>query len=91
VNALTAAFDAFYANGLAPAIGEVGSDWIPSDLEKRLSRAQHEGDLPDDVRPSDLARYVCTVAQGLAVQAVGGASAAQRRRVVELVMRGWPE
>ncbi len=59
-------------------------------LEKRLIRAHKEGDLPPDARPGDLARYVFTVAQGLAVQAVGGMTATQRRRVAELALRAWP-
>jgi AcrR family transcriptional regulator len=58
-------------------------------LAQRLARAQKEGDLPADARPNDLARYVCTVAQGLSVQASGGATAPQLRRVAELALMNW--
>jgi AcrR family transcriptional regulator len=60
-------------------------------LVARLERARREGDLAADARPSDLARYVLTVCHGLAVQAVGGATRQQLRRVVELAMRAWPD
>jgi AcrR family transcriptional regulator len=37
-------------------------------LRRRLQRAKREGDLPQDADPSELARYVMTVLQGMAVQ-----------------------
>ena len=60
-------------------------------LVARLERARREGDLAASARPADLARYVWTVCHGLAVQAVGGATREQLRRVVDLAMRAWPE
>ena len=60
-------------------------------LRQRLERAQAEGDLPADASPADLARYVMTVQQGMSVQAAGGASRAQLRRVVENALRAWPK
>ncbi len=59
-------------------------------LRKRLERAHSERDLPADASPADLARYVMTVHQGMSVQAAGGASRPQLRRVVETALRGWP-
>jgi AcrR family transcriptional regulator len=59
-------------------------------LRRRLVRAKAEGDLPHDVDPADLARYVLTVVRGMAVQAAGGASRQQLRRVVEVALRAWP-
>jgi AcrR family transcriptional regulator len=59
-------------------------------LTARLERAKREGDLPPDARPADLARYVYTVCHGIAVQAVGGATRDQLRRVVQIAMRAWP-
>ena len=38
-------------------------------IRKRFERARAEGDLPADSQPADLARYVATVTQGMAVQA----------------------
>src|SRR5258706_301144 len=43
-------------------------------LRKRLERAKSERDLPADAKPADLARYITTVMQGMAVQAASGAS-----------------
>jgi AcrR family transcriptional regulator len=59
-------------------------------LRQRLKRAKAEGDLPRDTNPADLARYVATVAHGMSVQAAGGASRSQLRRVVQTVLRTWP-
>ena len=58
-------------------------------LRQRLKRAKAEGDLPRDANPTDLARYVATVAHGMSVQAAGGASRSQLRRVVQTVLRTW--
>jgi AcrR family transcriptional regulator len=60
-------------------------------LRKRLERAKREGDLPPDANPADLARYIATVYQGMSVQAAGGATRGQLRRVAETVLQGWPE
>jgi AcrR family transcriptional regulator len=57
----------------------------------RMQRAHKEGDLPPDAKPVDLARYLTTVAQGLAVQATAGVSSAQLRRIAELAMGAWPK
>jgi AcrR family transcriptional regulator len=59
-------------------------------LRHRFKRAKSQGDLPPDSEPGDLARYVATVAQGMAVQAAGGASRNELLRVVETVLRAWP-
>ena len=63
---------------------------IEAALAARFERAKKEGDLPADAKPAELARYVYTVCNGLSVQAVGGATREQLRRVVEMAMRGWP-
>jgi hypothetical protein len=59
-------------------------------LRERLKRAKAEGELGDDASPTDLARYVWTVCQGMAVQAAGGASRADLQRVAREVLKGWP-
>ena len=59
-------------------------------LQQRLERAQREGDLPVDASAADLARYVATVAQGMAVQAAGGATREQLRRVAGIALLAWP-
>lgn len=59
-------------------------------LRQRLTRATRDGDLPADANCADLARFVCVVLHGMAVQAAGGASRSQLRRVAETALRAWP-
>lgn len=60
------------------------------DLRDRLSRAIAEGDLPADANADDLARYVAAILQGMAVQAAGGASRDQLRKLADMALRSWP-
>jgi AcrR family transcriptional regulator len=60
-------------------------------LRRRLQRAKREGDLPRNANPAELARYVITVLQGMAIQGAGGASPDQLRRVAQVALRAWPE
>ncbi len=59
-------------------------------LRQRLQRAVAEGDLAPDADPELLARYVMSLAQGMAVQASGGVTRAQLLPLVALAMRAWP-
>jgi hypothetical protein len=59
-------------------------------LRERFERASTEGDLPQHVDPSALAKYVTTVVHGMAVQSAGGASREELAAVVELALRGFP-
>ena len=59
-------------------------------LRRRFQRAKAEGDLPGDVDAGDLARYVAAVIHGMSVQAAGGATRKELRRVVEMALRAWP-
>ncbi|HEX6468289.1 MAG TPA: TetR/AcrR family transcriptional regulator [Streptosporangiaceae bacterium] len=59
-------------------------------LVERLDRARAEGDLPADCDPSDLARFLMTLTDGIAVQAAGGCGADELRRVAETALRAWP-
>jgi AcrR family transcriptional regulator len=60
-------------------------------IRDRFQRAQREGDLPAEVNPADLASYVVTVMRGMSVQAAGGATPTQLRRVAKMALRAWPE
>jgi AcrR family transcriptional regulator len=60
-------------------------------LRRRLQRAKREGDLPKNADPAELARYVMTVARGMAVQSAGGASRDQLHRVAQIALRAWPK
>jgi AcrR family transcriptional regulator len=59
-------------------------------VRQRFERARADGDLPAEADAADLARYVVTVMRGMAVQATGGASREDLRRVAELALQAWP-
>ncbi|HZR28886.1 MAG TPA: TetR/AcrR family transcriptional regulator [Terriglobales bacterium] len=61
------------------------------EIYKRLKRAKADGDLPPDSNPADLARFIATMSQGIAVQAAGGATRAELERVVQTALRAWPK
>jgi AcrR family transcriptional regulator len=60
------------------------------DLRRRFERAVAEGDLPKDADAADLARYISAILQGMAVQAAGGASREQLRKIAHMTLRTWP-
>ena len=60
-------------------------------LRRRLQRAKREGDLSNNANPAELARYVMTVLQGMAVQGANGAKRDQLRRVARIALRAWPK
>ncbi|MEU0847006.1 TetR/AcrR family transcriptional regulator [Streptomyces flaveolus] len=59
-------------------------------IRERFLVARAEGDLPPDSDPSTLARYVFTVAYGVAVQAASGVPRAQLLETVQMSLRAWP-
>jgi len=59
-------------------------------IRRRFQRAKTEGDLPADSDAAELARYVVTISQGMAVQAAGGASRKELQRVASMATRAWP-
>jgi AcrR family transcriptional regulator len=59
-------------------------------LQKRLRRAKREGDIGRDLDPTDLARYVLVLLNGLGIQAANGATRAEMQRAVELAIRTLP-
>jgi AcrR family transcriptional regulator len=60
-------------------------------ISERFERAVRENDLPEGSDCATLARYVVTVLNGLAVQAVSGATEKELRKVSALAMRAWPD
>jgi AcrR family transcriptional regulator len=56
----------------------------------RLQRAKDEGDLPPDIEPEALSRYMIAVMQGLSVQASAGASCQELQSLVDMAIRTWP-
>jgi len=59
-------------------------------LRGRFQRAVDEGDLPAGVDPGLLARYLMTVANGIAVQAAGGAARDDLQQVADVALHTWP-
>jgi AcrR family transcriptional regulator len=57
---------------------------------ERFEHAAREGDLPPPLDPRQLARFVWTVNQGIAVQAAGGATRSELDGVWAMAMRCWP-
>ncbi|QDN95399.1 TetR/AcrR family transcriptional regulator [Streptomyces sp. S1A1-8] len=84
----------------ALAAGDPGSDardaliaWRnehTSLLRDRFRQAVDEGDLPPDADPELLARYLTTVANGIAVQAAGGTARDDLQQVADMALRSWP-
>lgn len=60
-------------------------------LRRRFQRAKREDDLPRNADPAELARYVMTVLQGMAIQGADGAGCDQLRRVAQIALRAWPK
>lgn len=60
------------------------------DLRERFERAIAEGDLPEGSDAADLAAYLSAILQGMAVQAAGGRTRAQLRKIAEMALRTWP-
>lgn len=61
-----------------------------SRLVDRFRRARDEGDLPAEADPELLARFLMTVANGIAVQAAGGTAPEALQRVADAALQAWP-
>lgn len=59
-------------------------------LEQRFRRAVDEGDLPGEVDPGRLARYVMALAFGIPVHAANGLGRAELDDIVDQAMLCWP-
>lgn len=59
-------------------------------LRERFQRAIDERDLPANADAGSIAQYVMTVSNGIAVQALGGATRDELRRVAVAALKNWP-
>jgi hypothetical protein len=59
-------------------------------IRDRFERAVSEGDLPPDLDPDALARFVLAVNPGLSVLAAGGASRTELLQVVQTALQACP-
>ena len=60
------------------------------ELRKRFKHFQSNGALPADADPDALARYIVTIAWGMAVEAQSGASRSDLHRTVKQALASWP-
>lgn len=58
-------------------------------IRRRFAKASAK-ELPKGVAADDLARYVATVMQGLAVQAASGATGEELAGIADVALRSWP-
>ena len=61
-----------------------------SSLRQRFEQAVDDGDLPPQADPALLARYVTTLAFGIAVQAASGVGRAELQAMADAALRSWP-
>ncbi|MGW1754562.1 TetR/AcrR family transcriptional regulator [Streptomyces mirabilis] len=59
-------------------------------LRQRFQQAVEDSDLPPQANPALLARYVTTLAFGIAVQAASGVSRAELQAMADAALRNWP-
>ncbi|MGW4729551.1 TetR/AcrR family transcriptional regulator [Streptomyces shenzhenensis] len=59
-------------------------------LRDRFRQAVQVGDLPVGADPEKIARYVVTIANGVAVQAAGGATCEDLQQVADAALQNWP-
>jgi AcrR family transcriptional regulator len=59
-------------------------------VRERFQRAVDDGDLPPETNPALLARYVTTLAFGIAVQAASGVGRDELQGMADAALRNWP-
>lgn len=59
-------------------------------LMQRFKLAQSQGDLPNGINASHLAKYIATIHQGMSVQATSGATIEELMTVVQVALKNWP-
>jgi AcrR family transcriptional regulator len=59
-------------------------------IRERFERARSEGDLPRNIEPADLARYISILLNGLSVQAANGAKRDEMQRAVAIALKALP-
>jgi len=60
-------------------------------IRRRFQQARKEGDLPASADPAALAGFLAAVTHGLAVQAAGGATRKELKRVAQMALAVWPD
>jgi hypothetical protein len=57
---------------------------------ERFQEARDSGDLPANVEPEGLARYIMALMQGMSVQASAGAKRADLEQLIDTSLQVWP-
>jgi AcrR family transcriptional regulator len=57
---------------------------------RRFERARDEGDLPANVDPAGVTRYLVAILQGMAIQAGSGASREALEQLIDTSLQVWP-
>jgi AcrR family transcriptional regulator len=60
-------------------------------LVRRFEQAKAAHELPADTDCRALAKYIATVHQGMSVQATSGATREELDRMIDLVLKSWPQ
>lgn len=60
------------------------------EIERRLEKAQADGDLSSSADTAALARFVSTISYGLSVQASSGATFEQMKDIIDTALSSWP-
>jgi hypothetical protein len=56
-------------------------------LKERIQQAKNDGELAEEVNPSDYARFFGLIVCGRAVQSVNGASRSEMQRSVDIFLQ----
>lgn len=59
-------------------------------IRERFERARREGDLPGSTDTTALTHFVVSLMNGMAVQAIGGATHDMLNRTIDLALTAWP-
>ena len=60
------------------------------DLRRRFRAGGRRRRSAEGSDAADLARYISAILQGMAVQAAGGTTREQLRKIAEMTLRTWP-
>ena len=61
-----------------------------ADFVRRLEQAQRRGELPSEVDVETLGRFYAAVHQGMAIQAIDGATVEELNALVDVALTAWP-
>jgi AcrR family transcriptional regulator len=59
-------------------------------LRERFQEAKKNGEMPSDLEPTDYARFIMTMLEGMSVRAAAGATRRELRKIADMALRSWP-